>query len=589
VEQGGSTIKSFLRLKDFFLAHKRFYIIGVLALILVNSAQLVMPKMLGNLTDLVASGEFSRADLARFSLQFIALAVLIAVFRYVWRINIMGTARKMEYTLRNMFFEHLETLPPEFFNRNKTGDLMAHATNDIHAVRMAAGPGVVSTVDAVFMTTVTIYMMARTISWQLTIAALIPLPFMLAVGVGFGRMIHRRFLRVQEAFSVLTDRVQENFAGIRVIKGFARENSENERFREVNELNVQRNMALVRVHALFHPLVGYCASLAMVIILGYGGSLVLRGSITLGDFVAFYSYLGMLTWPVMAISWVINMIQRGKASMDRLNSIFSQRSEIEDPAESALECLRGKIEFRNLTFAYPTSTEPVLNDVSAEILPGQVVGILGRTGAGKSTLLNLLLRLYDAERGMIRLDDVDIQDISLEVLRTNIGYVPQESFLFSTTIKENIDFAATGSSLERVMKYAKIAEVYGNIVEFPQQFDTLVGERGVTLSGGQKQRIALARALIKEPQILILDDSFSAVDTETEEAILQNLRRIFPGKTVLIVSHRISTLKHADQILVLEEGTITQRGTHEQLVDEPGLYRELYHKQLLEEQIESVS
>ena len=314
----------------------------------------------------------------------------------------------------------------------------------------------------------------------------------------------------------------------------------------------------------------------------------MNGSISLGDFVAFNSYLGMLIWPVMAISWVINTIQRGKASMDRLNTIFAKRSEIADPEESALEHLEGGIEFRNLTFTYPNSTEPVLKGISAEVQPGQVVGILGRTGSGKTTLLNLLLRLYDTGRGMIKLDGVDIQDISLEVLRTNIGYVPQESFLFSTTINENIDFAATGSSLERVMEYAKIAEVYDNIMEFPNKFDTIVGERGVTLSGGQKQRIALARALIKEPRILILDDSFSAVDTETEEAILQNLRRVLPGKTVLIVSHRISTIKHADQIFVVEEGRITQRGRHEELVDEPGLYSELYHKQLLEEQIHSV-
>jgi len=576
-------------LKDFFKKHRRYYFLGVTALIIVNSAQLVIPKLMGNLTNQIADGVMTTRELLIFLGLFIGLSIVIAGFRYIWRINVMGTARKMEYSLRNMLFGHLQTLSTEFFNRHKTGDLMAHATNDIRAVRMALGPGIVFSIDAFFLTTVIIFMMVRTISPKLTLIALLPLPLMLAIGIGFGRVIHRRFRGVQEAFARLTDCTQENFAGIRVVKGFAQEKDEVERFRAVNELNVERNMHLVRIWGLFHPLIGYLAALSFIIVLGYGSILVLEGSITIGDFIAFNSYLGMLTWPVMAIGWVMNMIQRGKASMDRLNDIFNEPPEFAEDTVSDLAKIEGSIEFNNLTFTYPGTKEPVLKNINACIPAGQVVGILGRTGSGKTTLLNLLLRLYEVEPGMIKIDGHNLTEIPLQLLRERIGYVPQDSYLFSTTVGENIDFAATGKGQEKIEEFAKIAQVYDNIIEFPQKFDTVVGERGVTLSGGQKQRIAIARALIKEPSILIMDDSLSAVDTETEEAILQNLATVFPGRTVIIVAHRISTLQSADQILVLEEGQITQRGSHDELVEMEGLYKELYHKQLLEEEIEGVS
>jgi ATP-binding cassette subfamily B multidrug efflux pump len=582
-------IGSFIRLREFLAANRRYYILGILSLLIVNTAQLFIPKMLGSLTDMVAEGSIGTRELLYFIGAFIGLSIFIAIFRYFWRIYVMGNARKLEYTLRNMLFQHLQSLSTEFFNRHKTGELMAHATNDIHAVRMALGPGIVNSVDALFLTTVIIIMMAKTINWRLTIIALLPLPFMVGVVVGFGRIIHGRFRAVQEAFALLTDRVQENFSGIRVVKGFAQEKAQIERFEEVNELNVTKNMKLVRVWGLFFPLTMYLSALSFTIVLGYGGIMVINGRISLGDFVAFNSYLGMLTWPVMAIGWVMNMIQRGKASMDRLNAIFDERPEVYDEEDVLpIDTIEGNIEFKGLTFTYPGADEPVLEDISLDIKAGEVVGILGRTGSGKTTLLNLLVRLYNVERGMLFIDGHDIRQIPLEVLRESIGYVPQDNFLFSTTIRVNVDFADTGSSLEKVEEYTKIAQVYDNIIEFPQGFDTLVGERGVTLSGGQKQRIAIARALIKDPRILILDDSLSAVDTETEEAILQNLKTVLSGRTSIIVSHRISTLQAADKIIVLEDGRVTKIGSHEELVEEEGLYKEMYYKQLLEDEIESV-
>ncbi len=580
---------SFFRLKEFFRENKTYYILGVMALIATNSLQLIIPQLLGRFADSIAERQVDQRGILIFILILLGLALFIAFFRFLWRIYVMGNARRMEYTLRNMLFRHLQKLSTEFFNRHKTGDLMAHATNDIQAVRMALGPGIVLSIDALFLTTVIIIMMITTIDWRLTLIALLPLPFMVAIVTRFGQVIHSRFKKVQEAFSDLTDQTQENFSGIRVVKGFAQEAEEREKFRQVNQKNVDANMHLVRVWGLFMPLVQFISALSFIIVLGYGGVLVINGTISLGNFVTFNSYLGMLTWPMMAIGWVFNMIQRGKASMDRLNTLFENKPDVTDhPDTLPLKTIKGKIEFHNLSFTYPGSEEPVLKNITISIPAGQTVGILGRTGSGKTTLMNLLLRLYNPPRGTVFIDGTDIHQIPLETLRDNIGYVPQDNFLFSTTIKENVDFASTGRSLREVEDYTKMAQVYDNIIDFPKKYETLVGERGVTLSGGQKQRISIARALIKDPSILILDDSLSAVDTQTEEAILQNLKQVMADRTSLIIAHRISTLKSADKIIVIEEGEVTQEGTHDQLLKEEGLYRELYQKQLLEDQIDSV-
>lgn len=581
-------MKSFLRLKPFIIENKRYYIVGLIALIVINSMQLIIPKILGWITDYIASGQATMLDIFYFILLIIFLSTIIAVGRYLWRMNVMGNARRLEYTLRNMLFKHLQSLSQEYFNKKKTGDLMAHATNDIQSVRMALGPGVVLITDAVFLAFVIVIIMGRTINFQLTLLALLPLPFLALISTKFGKIIHRRFKKVQEAFSDLSDKAQENFSGIRVVKGFAQEKEEIEKFHNVNQFNVDRNMHLVRIWGFFFPLIQFLSALSFIILLSYGGMLVIYGDISLGDFVAFNSYLGLITWPMMALGWVLNILQRGKASMDRLNTIFNEQPKVHDEKDLAqLNNINGKITFNKLTFAYPETTQNVLNNISFTILPGQSIGVLGRTGSGKTTIMNLLLRLYNPPPATIFIDGIDINKLPLKLLRENIGYVPQDNFLFSTTIKHNLDFADTNKNLQQLEYYAKLSEVHDNISEFPKKYDTLVGERGVTLSGGQKQRLSIARALVKDPAILILDDSLSAVDTETEEAILQNLKSFMQNRTSIIVSHRISTLKHADEILVLDEGQLVQKGSHDELLTQEGFYQELYQKQLLEEKIES--
>lgn len=580
-------MKAFKTLKDFFIKHKWNYIFGVIWLILVDIVQLILPQVLKKVTDSLQIGQLTYKDLPKYAIYIIIIGAFIGIGRYFWRIYIQGTSRQLEYHLRNKLFYHLETLSTNYFNTHKTGDLMALATNDINAVRMALGPGLVMIVDSLFITISAFIMMLKTTSIKLTLISLITLPFITLIVGKFGKLIHKRFLTVQEAFSSLTDTTQESFAGVRVVKSFVQEDDEIEKFTEVNQNNLDKNLDLVKISGTFFPLVQFMASISFLIVLWYGGTLVLKNEISLGDFVAFNTYLGLLIWPMMAIGFVINLMQRGKASMERINNILDEKPEILDD-ENAIEIdnVSGNIRFENVSFKYPNSDKYALKNINFSIPNGKTLAVVGKTGSGKTTIANILLRLYDIDEGKILIDNTDIKSITLSSLRENIGYVPQDNFLFSSTIKDNIAFAFENSvPEEKIIEAAKYAEVYDNIMSFPEQFNTVLGERGVTLSGGQKQRISIARALIKKPPILILDDSLSSVDTETEDQILKKLDEITKNKTTIIIAHRISTVENADEIIVIDDGEIIERGTHDQLLELNGLYRDIYDKQLLEEKI----
>lgn len=578
-------MKSFKTLKAFFMANIWRYVLGIFWLTSVNYVNLQIPRLLGKVTDLIQTREIDAAGLLRYGGFILAIAAFMALGRYFWRIYIMGSARRLEYYLRNRLFAHLETLSVNFFNNHKTGDLMAHATNDINAIRMAMGPGILMLMDSVFLTVVTVYTMAAKIDWRLTLLALLPLPFLAALASYFGKRVHALFRGVQQAFSSLTDRVQETFSGIRVVKSFVQEEAELGRFDAAAKDYADKNMRMIKIWGLMWPMIQLISGVSFMIVLGYGGIQVINARITLGEFVAFNSYLGMLIWPMMAVGRVINVLQRGAASMERLNTLFREKPEVyDDPALVApVAEVEGRIQFKNLDFTYPDGTR-ALKNIDIDLPAGKTLAIVGRTGSGKTTLVNLLLRLYNSPPGQLFIDGLDINEIPLAILRENIGYVPQDNFLFSDTIANNIGFAGSYDS-EEVENAARLSQVYDNIVEFPNKFETMSGERGVTLSGGQKQRVAIARALIKDPKILILDDCLSAVDTQTEERILQGLRQVRQGRTSIIISHRISTVEDADEIIVLADGAIAERGDHESLVRQGGIYQHLYLKQQLEKQV----
>lgn len=580
-------MKSFSRLKSFFIQNKRSYVLGIIWLLIVDVMQLIIPRIMGNLIDGLEDNVLDRIDILRYALYIILTGLIIALGRYFWRIYINGNSRKLEYHLRKTLFEHLLTLSPNYFNHHKTGDLMSHATNDINAVRMAMGFGVIMAIDSLFMITFAILMMISTTSLKLTIFALLNLPILFLLTKEFGRVIYNRSKSVQAAFSELTEVSQESFAGIRVIKSFVQEDLVSENFTNVNSDNLRKNLKLVKVSGSFHPLLQFISSFSLLVTIFFGGRMVITGDINLGDFVSFTMYLGLLGWPTRALGQVINVFQRGAASMDRINKILDEKSEITNPANPIAPAkFKGKVQFKNVSFRYNGSDYNALENINFTLNPGKTLAIVGRTGSGKTSIINLLLRLYDIEEGEIYIDDIAIKALSLKTLRDNIGYVPQDNFLFSTTISENIAFAYEEQpDYEKIVKASMIAEVYDNIIAFPKQFDTVLGERGVTLSGGQRQRTSIARAIIKDPTILILDDSLSAVDTETEEKIINNMKELTKDITSIIISHRVSTIKHSDEILFMNEGEIIERGTHKELIELKGQYNDLHEKQLLEEKI----
>lgn len=596
-------------IKDLLLKYKFRYALGVIFLLGVDVLQLVMPKILGDATDFLESGTLTQERLAEFAIVVASIAVGIAVFRFLFRYTLYGVSRSIELSFRNRFYSHLQKLSTNYFNIHKTGDLMSHTTNDMNNVTMASGQGIIFAIDCLLIPIAALVMMLLTAGLRLTAACFAPLLFLAVTVVFFMKLMDSTIQKQQEAFSNLTETARENFSGIRVVKSFVQEQKEIEKFERINRINKEANLKFIRLMSMMFPSVMLISSISFVIALWYGGILVIEGSLTLGDFVAFNSYLGLLIWPITALGWVANIFQRGSVSLERINKIMDEKPEIidreidvdtgtntafsgsksesaagagTDPAKTHVD---GYLEFRDLTFTYPGSKEPVLKNISISVEKGKTLAIVGRTGSGKTTLINLIPRLLSVPEGTLFIDGMDVNDIPLSTLRSSIGCVPQETFLFSDTIRNNIDFYR-GLTEEDVENATKTARLYDNIIEFPKQFDTMVGERGVTLSGGQKQRVAIARAVLGSPSVLILDDCLSAVDAKTEEGILRDLKILMKQRTSIIISHRISAVKDADEIIVLDDGKIIEQGTHTSLIGLGGYYHNLYTRQLLADEIE---
>ena len=579
-------MKTFKTLRNDFFENRWWILIGLIALLIVDVLQLFIPRVIKYAIDDLTLEVISPSHLLFYGLEVLVLALGIGGFRYVWRYFLLGAARRIEKTLRDRLFIHLQTLSPSYFSRTRVGDLMAHATNDIEAVRMSLSMGVVFMVDTIFLGVLTIFFMIY-IHPQLTLYAVLPMPLITLITLLFSRTIHHRFEVLQKTFASLTERVREAITGIRVIKAYVLEERERERLSQLSKGYIQKNLNVTKVWGMFFPLILFFSNLSMAIVLYLGGKLTIFQAISTGDFVAFMSYLGLLAWPMMALGWAINMIQRGSASMDRLNRIFAETPEISD--SSAIirsDLLKGRIEMRGLSFSPRNDGNPLLRDIHITVEKGERLVVVGRTGSGKTIFCNLVTRILEPSQGHLFFDGIETHEIPLEVLRKSIGYVPQDTFLFSDTIRENIAFGKMDAAEKEIEESARLAQIYDEIMGFPGGMNTMVGEKGITLSGGQRQRIAIARAILMDPPIFILDDALSSVDIETEERILEGLDKFLKEKTSILVTHRIAPLRRADRIIVLEEGQVAEMGDHKTLLSKRGIYTDLYRQSQLEEELE---
>jgi ATP-binding cassette, subfamily B, multidrug efflux pump len=583
--------KSLRPLFPYLRKYRGSYFIGTICVFINNGVWILFPLVLRHAVDGLQAG-VTREKLLTYSLELMGVAGIKGIFQFLTRWIVIGISREIEFDLRNDLFSHLEGLSYSYYQRTRTGDIMARATNDLNAVRMLLGPAIMYSANTIVFTAGALAFMLS-ISPRLTFYAFLPLPLVSITVQYFGKQIHERFEKIQAMFSEISARAQENFSGARVIRAYVQEEPEIAAFETSNREYINRSLKLVRLMGMLWPTLETMLGLAIVLVLWLGGREVLYGRMTVGGFVAFNTYMVQLTWPVIALGWVINIFQRGTASMGRINEILVEQAEIQDGPEAkaagespATTQVRGEIEFRGLNFGY--NGVPVLHDINLRIPAGSSLAIVGPTGSGKTTLVSLIPRIYDAAPVTVWIDGKPVREFPLEPLRRQIGFVPQETFLFSETVRENIAFGKEDATDEEVSSAAEAANIAQDIEEFPEKYRTLVGERGITLSGGQKQRTAIARAIIRNPRILILDDALSSVDTHTEDKILNHLREVMQNRTTIFISHRVSTVRNADMIAVLHAGRIVELGTHDELLARNGYYSDLYNKQLLEEELAEV-